>query len=244
MMRHFAFKEFDQEGMETLMAISLADKFNEWMFETIKPFCKGEILEIGSGIGNISSLFIKNNSRITLSDVRSNYIAYLNKQFRASPSCKGILNLDLVYPNFDAQYATLLESFDTVFALNVIEHIQDDRRAILNAEKLLRPGGNLIILVPAFQYLYNRFDKELEHFRRYTKRSLTELMASRLKIIHTQYFNVAGIPGWFVSGKILRKKTVPSGQMKVFNKLVPLFKLIDKLLGKKMGLSVIAIAQK
>src|SRR5215207_9318613 len=102
----------DDGGAKTLKTIAQADKFNEWMYDTIKPFCKGRILEIGSGIGNISSFFIRDGASITLSDIRPAYCDHLRMQFKNQP----VTNLDLVHPNFEQQYATLLNSFDTVFA--------------------------------------------------------------------------------------------------------------------------------
>ena len=136
-------------------------------------------------------------------------------------------------------------TFDTVFALNVVEHIKDDNKAIENCKKLLKNQGHLIILVPAYQSLFNNFDVELEHYRRYTQKSLKQLIkANQLNIIKTFSFNVIGILGWFVSGSILKKKTIPEGQMGLFNKLVPVFKIADVLTLKKMGLSVICISEK
>lgn len=134
--------------------------------------------------------------------------------------------------------------YDTVFALNVVEHIKDDLLALKNCKKLLKRGGHVVILVPAYQWLYNRFDKELEHYRRYTKNNLARLMAdAKLLVIHSQYFNLAGMAGWFVSGKILKKKTIPKDQMSLYNKLVPIFKVVDKTLFNKVGLSVIAVGK-
>ncbi len=136
-----------------------------------------------------------------------------------------------------------LGSYDAVFALNVVEHIQDDSLALKNIKKLLKPSGKCVILVPAYQTLYNRFDKELEHYRRYTKSTLKEKMREHYKIIHSQYFNAAGIAGWVSLVRLLRKKTIPSGQMKLYNKLVP-FKIGDKVLLNQIGLSVIVIGEK
>ena len=81
-MQDFSYKDIDQEGLDTLMAISGADAFNKWMYEATSPFLKGSILEIGSGIGNISSQFILHGKTITLSDIRSNYIRHLQTNFQ------------------------------------------------------------------------------------------------------------------------------------------------------------------
>jgi 2-polyprenyl-3-methyl-5-hydroxy-6-metoxy-1,4-benzoquinol methylase len=241
MEKKFEFKEVDVEGWETLSAIESADKLNNWMYETIKPFCKGKILEIGSGIGNISQFFIKNNKNITLSDIRDNYCNELKKKFPQAH----VLNLNLIDQDFDTKMATHLEQYDTIFALNVVEHIEDDYLALKNARKMLKKDGHLIILVPAYQALYNGFDKELEHYRRYTKKSLQEIfIKNEYSIIKSKYFNFAGIAGWYVSGKLQKNKTLPKDQVKLYNLLVPVFKLIDKVIFNSMGLSVIVVGKK
>ncbi|MCU0436604.1 MAG: class I SAM-dependent methyltransferase [Raineya sp.] len=241
MEKKFEFKEVDVEGWETLSAIESADKLNNWMYQTIQPYCTGKILEIGSGIGNISQFFIKNNQDITLSDIRDNYCNELKKKFPKAT----VLNLDLVDKDFDGKMKEHLEQYDTIFALNVVEHIENDYLALENARKLLKKGGNLIILVPAYQWLYNGFDTELEHYRRYTAQTLQERFTkNHFSILKSKYFNFAGIAGWYVSGKLQKNKTLPKDQVKLYNILVPVFKLIDKLIFNSMGLSVIVVGKK
>lgn len=241
-MSEFEYKEIDKEGWEILDVISEARNFNEWMYQTIRPYCQGEILEIGSGIGNISEFFINDGAKITLSDIRENYCKLLENRFGSSAK---ITTLDLTHPDFDSRYKSHLGAFDCVFALNVVEHIKDDNLAISNCYKLLREGGSLVILVPAYQFLYNRFDLELEHFRRYSVRGLNQLIAgNNFRVVHSRYFNFMGIPGWFVSGKLQKNKSIPKGQMNLYNKLVPFFKLIDKALFNTIGLSAISVGIK
>lgn len=241
-MSEFQYKDIDPEGWETLDAIAGAVRFNEWMYQTIKPFCNGRVLEIGSGIGNISKFFVDSGADISLSDIRPVYCDILKKQF---PTVKNILQLDLVHPSFETEYAQHLGSYDSAFALNVVEHIENDSLAIRNCFKLLRENGRLVILVPAYASLYNRFDRELEHFRRYTAKKLNGvLLKENFEIEHSQYFNFMGIPGWYVSGKLQRNKTIPKSQMSFYNKLVPIFKLVDKIVFNKIGLSVISVGLK
>lgn len=233
-------KEIDLEGMETLHVIEKANKFNRWMYETIKPFCKGRILEIGCGIGNISEFFIQDSQDIILSDLRENYLEIVSKKF-TNPTIK----INLIDPEFETKYDKIIGTFDTVFALNVIEHIEDDKQAIANCKKLLKKGGSLIILVPAYQFLFNNFDKELEHFRRYTRKKIETVIAeNNLEIVNSFYFNFIGIIGWYVSGSILKKKTIPENQMGLFNLLVPVFRWADKIILNKIGLSVICVSKK
>jgi 2-polyprenyl-3-methyl-5-hydroxy-6-metoxy-1,4-benzoquinol methylase len=241
-MTKFEYREVDKEGWETLDAIAGADKFNEWMYKTIRPYCSGRILEIGSGIGNISRYFLNEKANITLSDIRPIYCDILSKEF---PQAQAVITLDLTHPQFDSAYNQHLSAYDTVFALNVVEHIEDDNLALRNCHKLLRPGGRVVILVPAYSWLYNRFDKELEHFRRYNRRGLNlKISAAGFSVVHSQYFNLMGIPGWYVSGKLQKNKTIPKSQMSLYNKLVPAFKLIDCLVINSIGLSVISVGIK
>jgi SAM-dependent methyltransferase len=244
-MREFAFKPVDQEGEDTLKTIARANRFNHWMYSTIKPYCKGNILEIGSGLGNISSFFLHDRARIFLSDIRDSYCESLETLFGSDEPLLGIEKMDLVDPEFDLKFSRHFNSFDTVFALNVVEHIFDDGEALANAHKLLKPGGHLIILVPAYQWLFNNFDRELEHYRRYTRKKLESLFQSRnFRILHSQYFNAAGMAGWFISGRMQHHKIIPVSQIKLFDRLVVLFKLVDRLIFNSFGLSVITVGTK
>jgi 2-polyprenyl-3-methyl-5-hydroxy-6-metoxy-1,4-benzoquinol methylase len=238
----FKSKAVDQEGLDILDVVSKAKKLNNWMYQTIEPYCKGVTLEIGSGIGNISEFFVTNKYDISVSDLRENYRTILKDKFKL-PDNK-VLDLDIVDPDFDTKSKNLLNTFDSVFSLNVVEHIKDDNLAIKNMVKLLKPGGNLVILVPAYQALYNNFDTTLEHYRRYNKKSLTTLMGNYGEIISAFYFNAVGTLGWWVSGKLFKNKMIPEGEMKLYNTLVPIIKIVDKVTFNKVGLSVICVITK
>lgn len=236
----FSFREYDMEGLETLEAIADASRFNEWMYSTISRRLSGEIIEIGSGIGNISQFFDRDNRKIHLSDLRTNYCDFLRDRFRSSSNVTGISLLDWAHPEFEETYPKMLNRFDGMFALNVLEHIENDGLAIANGYKMLKPGGRMVILVPAYMWLYNQFDKSLEHFRRYNRKSLAGLFeANGLQVANRKHFNLAGMPGWFLSGAICGNRTIPAGQMRLFNALVPLFKIADKCVFNQVGLSVI-----
>lgn len=245
MSKEFIFKDVDQEGLETLKVISEAVNFNSWMYQTILPYCSGNILEIGSGIGNISEYFLKREANITLSDIRDNYCAMLHHNLSHYPNLMGVEKINIIDPEFDLKHKALMGKFDSIYALNIVEHVKDDEQAIANCKKLLKVGGKLVILVPAYQALYNTFDKELEHYLRYNQGSLDQLFRkNNLQIIHRQYFNFVGIFGWILSGTILKKKTIPEGQMKLYDRLVPIIRFFDRLVNYKMGLSVITVGIK
>lgn len=234
---------YDAVGHSTLEKLAEANNFNTWMSRHVAAHCSGRILEIGSGIGNISRWFIENGADITLSDCDARYRDIL----RNNPLTKkcAVLDIDLVNPAFESEYAACLSSFDSVFALNVIEHIEDDGLALQNLIRLLKPGGTLIILVPAYQSLFCRLDKNLGHYRRYNRKSLRHLLSKvPLVIKQMRAFNLAGILGWWFAGKVMKKETLPAGSLKLYNALVPVFQVMDGATFTTVGLSIIAVAEK
>ncbi|MEM9935803.1 MAG: class I SAM-dependent methyltransferase [Bacteroidota bacterium] len=245
-MKDFTYKEQDDEGLATLETISKADKFNQWMFETILAEVEGStILEIGSGIGNISQQFLDKGYTLTLSDIRAQYCQELASTFSSYDNLGGVVLLDLVHPQFEEEYADHLLRYDSIFALNVVEHIEDDGLALRNACKLLKPKGRLVILVPAYQTLYNNFDVALYHYRRYTRSTLKKLFLDNgLKVDKDFHFNFMGIFGWWLFGSVFKRKLIPENPMGWFNTLVPIFKLLDRMVLRKIGLSVIVSGNK
>ncbi len=241
----FKYKEKDSEGKDTLEIIASADNFNKWMYDVIQPNCQGDILEIGSGIGNISQYFINNNKKIFLSDIRQSYCEILRTRFESKSNLLGIEPIDLVDADFDIKYAAYLNRFDTVFSLNVIEHIEQDALAIRNSLKMLKAGGHLLILTPAYSLLYNKFDTELQHYRRYTRPILKNMIERQgVEVTNAWYFNVFGIIGWLLFGSILQFPMIPEDKMKFYNKLVPLTKYLDIFVFRNIGLSVIVVGTK
>lgn len=237
--------EDDVVGRETLEVISEADAFNQWMYDQIKPYVKGRVVEIGSGIGNISQFLINENYDTLLSDFNPLYLKVLNDKFASENNFLGSQKIDLVHPKFEEEYASLIGTFDTLVTLNVVEHIQDDQLAVRNCKKLLREEGHLIVLVPSYQFLYSKMDEKLGHYRRYTRKKLINLFnEAKFNIIHSQYFNFAGIFAWLISAKIMRNDQIGSSNMKLFNLMVSVFKLVDGLMGKSIGLSTIVVGRK
>lgn len=242
-MESFEFKEVDEEGLDTLDVVGQADRFNKWMYETIRPHVQGKILEVGSGTGNITKYFLEEKADIYLSDIRDNYCDILKQKFDGLDEGR-VIKMDLTDTEFDQKFGEMFGTFDAVYALNVVEHIKDDSLALANIKKLLKNEGQVVILVPAYQTLYNTFDEALEHYRRYTKSRLEKLISENYEVVKSQYFNAIGILGWFLNGNILRKKIIPSGQMKLYNKVIPISRVVDKVILNQMGLSVITIGKK
>jgi len=123
--------------------------------------------------------------------------------------------------------------------------VEKDDLVLTHFYRLLPPGGRLILLVPALKVLYNHLDKGLGHYRRYGRKELIQkLTYGGFTIRHLKYFNLFGVLGWFLNGTLLRRPLLPEGQVRVFNKMVPLFMKIEKIIPKWAGQSLIAVGEK
>ncbi|MCS7040616.1 MAG: class I SAM-dependent methyltransferase, partial [Caldilineales bacterium] len=135
--------------------------------------------------------------------------------------------------------------FDTVFSLNVFEHIEDDRLAMHNAARVLQPGGHLILIVPAHMALYGSIDRAIGHYRRYDKQMIfTLFQQARLQTVLQKYINALGAFGWWINGRLRQQTTPPSGQLRLFNILVPALKRIERVLPPPFGISLLAVGRK
>lgn len=235
----------DPTGAETLAIISRATQFNGWMYQTIKPWLRGRVLEIGSGIGNISDFVVRDGYTVTLSDYNPAYCSRLRSRYASHRNVEDIFPIDLQDPDFYTSYQHLKQRYDTIFLLNVIEHLANDHKAVEYCTFMLRPQGRLILLAPAYQSLYSGLDAALGHYRRYRLQDLARLLPENdFTLLQKQYFNALGLFGWFIQGKITRGRQLTAGSFSLFNRLVPVARLLDRLTGRQAGLSAIVTGQK
>jgi 2-polyprenyl-3-methyl-5-hydroxy-6-metoxy-1,4-benzoquinol methylase len=224
----------------TLFLLEGADAYHQWVFEKIRPFLGKDILEVGCGIGNLTELLLS-QGRVIAVDVNEGYLQTVENKFRCHLNLKGVLLWDIRQtPSKD-----LGIPIDTIVCSNVLEHIEDDDDVLKSLYHLLPAGGKLIILVPALKALYNVFDKELGHFRRYSRSELFQkLTRNGFRICSLKYFNFFGILGWFVNGTLLRRRLLPEKQIGIFNKMVPLFIWVEKIIPTPVGQSLIVVGEK
>lgn len=231
---------YKDEGAETLHALSGAPRFNEWMADTIRPYVGDRVLEIGAGIGNLTRALVPRRAAYFATDIDAEHLARLATRFQHRP------NLRIRYCNLAraADFADLTGGMDTVVCLNVLEHVEDDLAGLENIYSALKPGGRAIILVPHGQEVFGTLDVALGHFRRYSYEELQSKMERvGFRVDRILNFNRISRPPWYVSGRILKRTTLGTGQMKLFDRFVWLWRRIDASLPWPPT-SIIAIAVK
>jgi glycosyltransferase involved in cell wall biosynthesis/ubiquinone/menaquinone biosynthesis C-methylase UbiE len=231
---------YKDSGPEILDALSGAQRFNRWMAETIQPFVGQRVLETGAGIGNLSRILSPRRERYVAGDIEHEYLALLRARFQHHPKFE-VRHCDLENP---ADFQALAGSVDSVVCLNVLEHIKDDMAGLRNIHSALAPGGRAIILVPQGQEIFGTLDTALGHYRRYSNAELRQKMEQvGFRVDRILEFNRVSRPAWYVTGRIMRRKTIGRFQLRIFDSLVWLWRRIDASLPWP-STSIIAIAVK
>jgi SAM-dependent methyltransferase len=216
----------------------LLNRCDGWLFDEIRPYFGRRVLEAGCGYGNLIQHLLDRDLVIAV-DIDPASVRIVAHRYRNHANL-----LACVFDICDPNVQTLaVHEIDTVVSLNVLEHIEDDVLALRNMANVLEPGGKLVLIVPAFEWLYGSMDSSIGHCRRYTRATLAEkLMRAGFAVQKQYYTNVLGAIGWFVNGRILRQPVPPTGQLGLFNTLVPLLATLEKLVRPPIGISLISVS--
>jgi SAM-dependent methyltransferase len=226
-------------GPETLEIMGAAPRYNAWQYSRVAPYVGRRVCEVGSGIGNMSSLILGTPRELTvLTDTNPYYLQTLKERFGDRPD---VAIEPLTLPDDSAPERFARYRLDTVVALNVVEHIAEDVGALGTIAALLPTGGRLVVLVPALRQLYGTLDLELAHARRYTRATLrTAMEAAGFRVERTFYYNVVGTFGWWFNSRVLRARRIGRRQLRLFETLVPTLRVEDRL-RLPFGQSVIGV---
>jgi len=227
-------------GGRTLEVFTGTPRLNAWLFSKLAPHVQGDVLEIGSGIGNLSRLIVDQAKTVVLSDMETHYLDALAATFA------GDRRVTVAPFDLDGEPPSVIATrrFDAIVAVNVVEHIRDDHALVRRLAALLNPGGKLVVYVPACPFAYGSLDRALGHYRRYTPRSLAALLESAgLQTPRPAYMNFFGLFGWALNGRLLRRERLSHRQLAVFERLMSLFQLEDRV-RLPIGLGVYVAAQK
>jgi len=229
----------DEYGSQILASLEKARRFNLWMGRTLEQYVGDRVLEIGAGIGTLTSQFIPRELYLA-SDINPSYLSYLRAYSVGKPYLR-VRHIDAGIPR---DFVGLNGKFDTVLMINVLEHVPDEQATLSNIRSALMPGGRAVILVPQHPRLFGTLDRALDHRERYTRTSLQQgLERAGFRVERIFDFNRFSVPGWWFNGKVLRRKTFSRVQLKVLQMSMPVLRRLDPILPWS-GLSLIAVAVK
>jgi len=219
------------------------DNFVDWMYENIQPHIGDTVIEAGAGIGTYSGKAASDGKEVYAVEYSNDYVELLKNKF-ADKEKLHIIHDSITNNSFVEDLKP--HGIDSVFSLNVLEHVEDDQEALDNFYKVLKPGGTAVVLVPAHPFLFNTLDTAVGHIRRYSKKEFKgKISKAGFNIDELYYFNFPAIVGWFLNGNMLKRDKIEPSATAAFNKIVPIARWIEKvILRRKIGISLIAVINK
>ena len=219
-----------------------AVNWKKYWSSKVSPYIKGDVLEVGAGIGANTQYIardFKDISRLVCIEPDANLSANIINDLPKSQIEK-IEIKNCYLKDMDSSV-----KFDTILYIDVIEHIEFDADEVELAKSYLKEGGHLIILVPAYNYLFSEFDKAIGHYRRYNKRMLLTSGGKGLTKVKLFYLDSVGVILSFTN-KILLKQGSPTMRQILFwdRLIVPISKIVDYIVFHAFGKSLVGIWRK
>jgi SAM-dependent methyltransferase len=225
---------------DELDAMSDAVNYYNWIVERFQPYLGSRILEVGAGIGTFSDYLLRTapGASFTLLEPAANNVPRLTDRLGARTNVR-VLKAVLGEEIADA-------SADSVVAVNVLEHVPDDADFLAHAHRVLAPGGHLLLFVPAGPGIFGSLDEAFEHYRRYTRVGLGGLVREAgFELLELRYSNLPGVLAWWLSGRILRRRTVTPGSVRLYDRvMIPWLRALERVWTPPRGQSLFMAARR
>jgi SAM-dependent methyltransferase len=222
---------------DVLEDLSDAHRYRRWLVDLARPYLGDHPVEIGSGTGDYAAEWASTVTRFTATEGDESRFEGLSARFADHDV---IATRRLFLPAEDAEPV-----HSAAVAYNVLEHIPDHVGALRGMADLVRPGGAIVLVVPAFPSAMGKFDRAIGHERRYTKASVREAVeAAGLRLEELRYLNPVGLISWYVTVKALGMTPKNGALLRFYDRtVVPISRFVDRRLTAPFGQSVFAVAR-
>jgi SAM-dependent methyltransferase len=219
-------------------ALSEARNYRHALFEQFGPYLKGDVAEIGAGIGQMTELLRARPG--------------VKQAVAVEPDAQYCAKHRALHPNHEVVNGTAADlpagkPWDAILSINVLEHIGDDQGELKRYAGMLRERkGALCLFVPAGPGIYAPIDKDFGHFRRYTKAELgRKLKDAGFKIERLDYFNWVGFFAWWMNFKVLKKRGFEAGKVRMFDRAIfPwVYRMENVIMRPPFGQSLMAVGR-
>jgi SAM-dependent methyltransferase len=228
--------DFQYMGSE-LEIFAHASHWKSYVQSKLRLYLVGDVLEVGAGIGGTTQALNDGTQRRWVCLEPDSAFA---KKIGSLPHLRNCEIIVGMLSDLDEQ-----ERFDAILYVDVLEHIKEDREELVLAARHLKKNGVIVVLAPAFPWLYTPFDAAIGHFRRYTRNSLRAVAPQDLSEAKCIYLDAFGVLASAGNLLFLHSANASAGQMRFWdNFLVPLSRLLDPILAFSLGRSVLAIWRK
>jgi SAM-dependent methyltransferase len=206
-----------------------ARNWKSYVGASLLPYVRGRVLDVGAGIGG--------NIRALTNPAVTEWVA-----LEPDPRLAATIAERCTVMNGTLETIPETERFDTILYMDVLEHIADDREEIARATRLLAPGGCLIVLAPAHQFLFSPFDTAVGHFRRYSLKQLRALKPVRFRTEMCRLMDSVGFFASLANRAMLRQSAPSERQIAIWDRLmVRASRFVDPLAGFRVGKSALMV---
>lgn len=226
----------DVELADTLDNLDGAGNYAGWILAQAEPHLGKDVLEVGAGHGTFTEMLSARGYHVVATDVSERCVGVLKDRFAQDD------RVTVVAGGTDSVAG--MPPHDAAVLINVLEHVPDDEAVLRELGATLKPGGRLILWVPAFQALYSDFDRKIGHYRRYTKNALREqLVRAGYDVPEIRYHNTVGALAWLVVARMMHRDPTGGAPVKIYDSLiVPVLRRLEGTWGAPFGQSVFAVA--
>jgi glycosyltransferase involved in cell wall biosynthesis len=227
-------------GRGLLNNLTGTPQYLSWVTKVIRPYLGDTVLEIGAGLGNLTGRMMGKKRRYVAGEHDALYLHALRNRFLRTPS----VNVCELNPELPSSFEQLAGQFDTALCVNVLENVENPKQVLESLVSCLKPGGNLVVLVPQGLSLFGSVDKGLALRRRFRAGDLRTMLGGLgLKIESEHEINKIGAPAWWFASKVLHRNKISRPALKLWDKTVWFQRLIDPVLPWQ-GLSLVMVARK
>ena len=212
-------------------------RYRRYQYDLIAPHCGRTILEVGAGLGEFAEQF-DDVDRLVLTDVDPGAVDLMARRFAGRPEVQTRTLALGVAPELE-------EPVDSVVAINVLEHIEDDAGALRSLATAVQPGGSIVLWVPGYQQLYGEFDRKVGHVRRYTPSTLASAVRrAGLDVELVKPVNLLGGIAWWLTVRRGGSTSPDSKLVAVFDRfVVPVTRALERVVRPPFGQSVLCVAR-
>lgn len=224
-----------------LERFAAATRWKDYLREQVTPYLGRRVLEVGAGFGG--------TTRVLCEGLQEEWICLEPDRELAEKLDRSIVAGDLP-PCCRCVVGTLeagrtLPTCDSILYIDVLEHIEDDRAELARAAGQLDKGGSIVVLSPAHPRLFTPFDAAIGHYRRYKKATLAALTPEGLELVRLDYLDSVGLLASLGNRLVLHRAMPSVGQIAAWDRwMVPASRLLDPILGHRLGKSVLGVWRK
>ena len=218
-----------------------AHHWKAYLSAVITPHLGANVLEVGAGLGGTTATLTHSYQGRWLCLEPDPALAHTISQAVATGQLPSNCRVSI------GTIASLAEQhkFDSILYIDVLEHIRDDAAEAQLAASRLSVGGKLIVLSPAYEWLFSPFDEAVGHFRRYNKRTLVRAIPKSLHRVQLSYLDCVGLLASAGNRLIARSSSPSAGQIRLWDRaMVPLSRVFDPIIAHSFGKSLFGVWEK